>query len=447
MWLRAFDVTTLFQQDVCDDAGKVTETFEAVLADGRPRTLEIRIRAQTGVELWTRSSVRRSSRHAGEVLVGMQDISTAKFDQRQWHELESWLVTLGETLPFDFWIQDRAGRFLLQNPASVARFGPAVGLTTHELAMDETSKAELNRGFDQAMTGTLVRHEVTAAGPEKPLILNRTLAPVRDGNQVVGVLVVDIDITALKQSEEALRRSLSELKAAQEALVRREQLAALGEMAAVVAHEVRNPLGSISNVVALLQRGQLSRGEEADLWKVIADETRRLDLLVVNLLDFVRPVALDVSPRPLRPLIERALHQTLWTEDAARRISVSIDGLSPLLPLDADQLELALTNLFRNAIQAMAGPGSLSVTLDTVDDGAQVWARVTIRDSGPGLPQGMQDRIFEPFVTTRARGHGLGLAIVRKVIEQHRGDVHFESELGQGTTCVVRLPMRPVETP
>jgi PAS domain S-box-containing protein len=350
-------------------------------------------------------------------------------------------VTLGETLPFDFWIQDREGRFLLQNPASVRRLGHVLGQHTGDLSVSDEHRVWLERGVSRALEGELVREELVLEETNATRYVSRALSPLLEDGRVVGVLGVDIDITPLKQSEGKLRRSLAELQTAQETLVRRKQLVALGEMAAVVAHEVRNPLGSIANAVALLERGQLERTEEQGLWKVIADETHRLDVLVANLLDFVRPVSLDVSPRPLQPLLERALQQTLWAEDASRKVQVSVSGSAPPIPIDEGQLELAFTNLFRNAVQAMSGMGRLDVNVAQEERSQKRWATVTIRDTGPGLPPGMEDRLFEPFVTTRARGHGLGLAIVRKVVEQHQGEVFFESISGHGTTCVVRLPM------
>ena len=377
----------------------------------------------------------------GQVLLALQDVTAARHDARQWRELESWLVTLGETLPFDFWIQDREGRYLLQNPASVQRLGVALGKTIAELEVPDDVRAALQSGFTRAKGGETVREEVTAPRDGGLAFFTRALSPLLDGGAVVGVLGVDIDITPLKQSEAALRRSLDELSTTQEALVRKKQLAAVGEMAAVVAHEVRNPLGSIANVVSLLQRGMMSRTEERELWQIIADETRRLDLLVANLLDFVRPVALTLSPQPLAPLVERALQQTLWAENAGARVRSSVEGSVPPVPLDQVQLELAFTNLFRNAVQAMKGDGALEVRLSTEPGDGPAWARVSIRDFGPGLPTEVRQRIFEPFVTTRARGHGLGLAIVQKVVEQHRGEVFFEAGTGGGTTCIVRLPL------
>jgi len=391
------------------------------------------------LELHVRTSVASTS--TGTRSLALQDVTAARHDARQWRELEAWLVTMAETLPFDFFILDRDGRFLLQNPASVKRFGSAFGRTFFELELPDAMKESFLRAASRALDGEQVREERSwlVGGVERSF--SQSMSPVRDGEVVVGVLGIDIDITPLKQSEAALRQSLSELEATQEALVRRKQFAALGEMAAVVAHEVRNPLGSIANAISLMQRGVVSPSEQPQLWKVIADETKRLDLLVADLLDFVRPVTLTLSPRPLEPLLARALRQTLWTEDAESAVSTRLEGSAPPVPLDDRQLELAFANLFRNAVQAMNGRGALSVDVSTEEGERQRWARVTIRDTGPGMPSEVKERLFEPFVTTRASGHGLGLAIVRKVVEQHHGEVRFESVPGEGTTWVVRLPV------
>ena len=409
-----FDVLPDGQRD------QVVDAMRAVALDGASRSLEHRLKI-AGREVWARSVLKRSS--AGEVIGLMQDVTDARHDERQWREVESWLVTLGETLPFDFWIWDRGNRYLLQNPISVSRLGNALGRTPTELDLPVEEKDRMRRGFARALQGETVKEEFELSGRH----FSRTLSAVRDFDTIRGVLGVDVDIT--------------ELKATQEALVRRKQLAALGEMAAVVAHEVRNPLGSIANVVTLLHKSASPRPDQVSLWRVIEDEIKRLDLLVANLLDFVRPGRPDLQPQALGPVVERALAQTLWTEDASDRIKTRVEGSVANVLVDSRQLELAFTNLFRNAVQAINGRGELLVTIVHERHSNADWARISIHDSGPGFPLSVQERIFEPFVTTRASGHGLGLTIVRKVVEQHKGEVWFESRAGRGTTCVMRLPL------
>lgn len=436
-WLSALDLATpLHAHVVPSDRARFAEVLARAAA--QPQALEV------GVLVGERTVMVNGTALGGapgQVVLALQDVSLARHDARQWREVESWLVMLGESLPFDFWIQDRAGRYLLQNPASLKRQGVAIGKHTSELDAPSEAREALERGFEQAQRGVPFKAEVVAEVDGKPVTFARTMSPLTKRGEAVGVLGVDIDITPLKESEAALRRSLDQLSATQASLVRKKQLVAVGEMAAVVAHEVRNPLGSIANVVALLQRGVVSRAEEQELWRVIADETQRLDVLVVNLLDFVRPVTLRLTPQPLEPLVSRALQQTLWAEGARERVRSVVNGSVPPVPLDQTQLELAFTNLFRNAVQAMKGEGALEVHLQTEARDGRTWARVDIRDFGPGMAPEVRERLFEPFVTTRARGHGLGLAIVQKVVEQHRGEVWFEAASGGGTTCVVRLPL------
>jgi signal transduction histidine kinase len=266
---------------------------------------------------------------------------------------------------------------------------------------------------------------------------------VREGDEVRGVLGLDVDISELKVTEARLRQSLHELNEAQESLVRKQQLTALGEMAAVVAHEVRNPLGSISNALSLLRRNAKLENDNEALCRIIEDEVRRLDLLVVSLLDFIRPMSADLQPRPLTPVVDEALSQALRADGGMTQIRVvrEVDeSLEPVL-MDATLLTVALTNLFRNAVQAMSGDGSLHVSIDRESSGSARWARVRIRDTGPGIPAAVQERMFEPFVTTRPTGSGLGLSIVRRAIEAHRGSLDLHSEPGRGTTCTVRLPV------
>lgn len=444
-WLRALGSPCDLLTHVAEpDRAMAREAVATVAASGVARSLECGLEVG-GARLVVHGVLTKPAEGA-HLLLALQDVTVARYEARQWREVESWLVTLGETLPFDFWIQDREGRFLLQNPASVRRLGIALGKQVGELALGDEDRRSLEAGFLEVMGGRSVSEEVNVVVDGATATRARTLSPLFDEGAVVGVLGVDIDITPLKQSETRLRRSLEALEATQDALVRRKQLAALGEMAAVVAHEVRNPLGSIANVVSLLERGLVSGEEERELWRVISDETRRLDLLVVNLLDFVRPLALTLSPRPLEPLITAALQQTLFSENVGQRVRTSVVGTAPPVPVDASQLEVALTNLFRNAVQAMKGEGSLEVELSTEEHRHVRWARLVIRDTGPGVPPEVQRRLFEPFVTTRARGHGLGLAIVRRVIDQHQGEVAFEPATGGGTACVIRLPLESPPT-
>ena len=242
-----------------------------------------------------------------------------------------------------------------------------------------------------------------------------------------------------------LRQSLYALAATQQELVRRERLAALGELSASVAHEVRNPLGVIANSVAALTR--LSSPEHTTSWEllgVMSEEVARLDHLINGLLDFARPQEPRLLPQPLGSVVDGALEAALRAQPQPTRVQVTRElapGL-PDIPLDAQLLHLAFINLFTNALQAMPQGGTLHVALGLGQArGGTPQARVSITDSGSGIPPEVMARLFQPFYTTKASGTGLGLAIVRRIVEAHHGLVEVRSTPDQGTTFIVLLPL------
>lgn len=420
--------------------------LKAVAEDGVTRSVEHRVVTSTGGDLWFRTSVRRAKSEARALLCVMIDVTTSRYNERQWREVEAWLVTLGEALPFDFWICDLEGRCVLQNPVSVRHLGNVVGRRLQDGALPAGSAEHWDRCFTEARVGRYVREELAyhVDGSERSFV--RVVAPVRgsDGSDdVLGVLGVDLDVTDLKRTANSLHDSLVELRTAQEALVRRSQLAALGEMAAVVAHEVRNPLGAISNVLALLRRRAQLKPDDAALCRIIVDEVNRLDRLVAHLLDFVRPVSVVMEPTLITAVVDDALSQALQVDGAEGSITVVRalgDALVPV-PMDRRLVGVAVTNVIRNAVQAMSGVGELHVSIGREQRADAEWAYVSIRDTGPGIPREVKGRMFDPFVTTRPTGSGLGLTIVKKVIEQHRGELDVQSAPGEGTTCIIRLPI------
>ncbi|WP_257462543.1 MASE1 domain-containing protein [Archangium lipolyticum] len=242
-----------------------------------------------------------------------------------------------------------------------------------------------------------------------------------------------------------LHLSLEELAHAQRALVHRERMAALGELSASIAHEVRNPLAAISNSVAALTRlaSPQENGTAWELLGVMSEEIARLDHLVTGLLDFARPIEPRLFPQSLDSVVEGALESSLRSEPRAGQVRVA-RSLDPQLPetlLDPQLLHLALSNLFTNALQAMPQGGELRVELGREQCGGRTMASLTITDTGPGITPEVMARMFEPFYTTKAAGTGLGLAIVRRIVDAHHGCLEVRSTVGQGTTFIVHLPL------
>jgi signal transduction histidine kinase len=240
-----------------------------------------------------------------------------------------------------------------------------------------------------------------------------------------------------------LHQSLERLARAQSEFVARERLAALGELSAILAHEVRNPLSAISNCVSLLrtQPEPKSGPREQPMLDIISEEVQRLDQLVHELLDFARPVQPHPRPEPLDAVVEGALSAALRSQTSHSPVTVQREVAPDLPPalVDVPLLHMALSNLFTNALQAMPEGGALHVRIERADKAAQR-LQLSISDTGRGMTPEVQRRIFEPFFTTRANGTGLGLPIVRRIVEGHQGEVEVRSTEGRGTTFTVRLP-------
>ncbi|MCC6527032.1 MAG: GAF domain-containing protein [Polyangiaceae bacterium] len=240
-----------------------------------------------------------------------------------------------------------------------------------------------------------------------------------------------------------LRASYEELAKAQAQLVERERLAALGQLAAVVAHEVRNPLGAIFSALGPLKRQLRLEGESATLFAIVGQEAERLNRIVGDLLDFARPSAPTLRPLALGDVLEHALAAALGASPPAVRIVRVLDPALPSLQGDEHLLHQAFLNLALNALQAMPDGGTLTVRAGTEVGPAGAVVRVEISDTGVGLDDDAKARLFEPFFTTKAAGTGLGLAVVKRIVEGHRGSIDVASESRRGTTFTLRLPLAP----
>jgi signal transduction histidine kinase len=242
-----------------------------------------------------------------------------------------------------------------------------------------------------------------------------------------------------------LRRSYEELEKTQQALVERERLAAIGELAARVAHEVRNPLAVIWNSLVSLRRLLHPSGDVGVLLDIVREESGRLNEIVGDLLDFARPHAPVLHGLSLDVLVAGAL-------DSVRASGLSTGltlgwepaGALPMIVADARWLHQAVVNLLTNAIQATPPGGKIVVRAGVERDEAdeRVWLDVT--DEGCGIQSEIAGQIFLPFFTTRAMGTGLGLAVVKRIVEAHAGNIFVARSSGEGTTLRMTLPIRPV---
>jgi signal transduction histidine kinase len=241
----------------------------------------------------------------------------------------------------------------------------------------------------------------------------------------------------LKQTVEMLRTELSEKN---RQLERKNRLAALGEMAAGLAHEIRNPLGGIQLYASMLAKDLSDRPESHQIVGKISAGVKRLEALVGQVLQFSREIKINVSAIDLAGVVQQAVELTSQQARSAS-VVVSIDG-PEALKVDADPLLLGQTviNLVLNAIEAIDGPGTVRISYRGADESEGVrHCRITIVDSGPGIPSDVLDRIFNPFFTTKDSGTGLGLSIVHRVIEAHDGTITAGNIEGGGAKFEIRI--------
>jgi two-component system sensor histidine kinase PilS (NtrC family) len=271
---------------------------------------------------------------------------------------------------------------------------------------------------------------------------------LRDGEDgAEGHVVIFQDVTDVVEMEASLRQS--------------ERLAAIGELSASIAHEIRNPLAAISGSIELLQGGRVGQEESGDsthLMNIALREVDRLDHLISDFLRYARPGPLN----PEAVQLQEAITDVLEMFDASRPDAIEIDlavedGLTVFA--DSGQLRQVMWNLVLNAAEAMPDGGRLRVSAQTLterdsqggsprgrrdqegEEGKARWLEIAIADDGSGIPQDKLGRIFDPFFTTKQNGSGLGLATVHRIIENHGGMVRLESKLGVGTTVRFRLPL------
>ena len=230
------------------------------------------------------------------------------------------------------------------------------------------------------------------------------------------------DLTARVRVEAQLRE--------QAALVR------LGEMAAVIAHEVKNPLAAVRGAIQVIGKRLPAGGREAAVVVEIIERIDGLNQLVKDLLLFARPP----QPRPVAIGVRSVLDATasLLGEDGAYRdVRIEVSGDAPAVMADPELLKIIFSNLLINSAQAMRGKGIVAVTVGSAGNGC----RITVSDSGPGIPPEIRDRLFSPFVTTKSRGTGLGLSTVKRLVEAHQGRIAVESPITGGTLVTVWLPL------
>jgi signal transduction histidine kinase len=242
-----------------------------------------------------------------------------------------------------------------------------------------------------------------------------------------------------QQMEERIQKTTADLRKTEAQLIRSEKLAALGQLAAGIAHEIRNPLTSINILIHSMRERLPSENFQQEDLKVIEEEIHRMNEIVDQFLRFAKPASPFLEKTDALSIFEEIL-QLLRPQVEKQRIRVEKEFQAlPMILIDREQMKQAMLNLLLNAIQAMPGGGQLTLSGRNSEDGQ--WIHLSVQDSGLGISPEDIDKLFDPFFSTKEGGIGLGLSITHRIIDQHHGKIEVESTPGNGTLFTVWLPI------
>ena len=266
----------------------------------------------------------------------------------------------------------------------------------------------------------------------KELWLSQNTYPIKNKNRsIVGIEGIIRDITDRKKIEDQIRRS--------------ERLASIGELAASIAHEIRNPLGAISNSVCMLKRDLALDGDDQKLFEMVVEETDRLNNIITNFLTFAHPAEYHFAKTDILAIINETLLLLEQDERFNEKIKIIkvYENNIPKVYLDQNWIRKVFWNLLVNSIDAMPRGGKIYIHVRRPNVPNNEEIEIAVADTGKGIPPEIMKKIFEPFFTTKkTKGTGLGLSIVHRIVDNHGGTIDVKSERNKGTAFTIRLPIK-----
>jgi two-component system sensor histidine kinase AtoS len=320
------------------------------------------------------------------------------------------------------------GRIIDANPAAAEMHGycrnELLNLNRRDLLVPDHAK-RFDERFKKAMQDERFVAEslhIKKDGTVFPVEVNASLVDI-DGHRYF--LTFDRDITERKQAEERLLRT--------------EQMKLCGEMAASLAHEIKNPLAGIMASIEVLHDELNITEDDRMVMKTIIEEIRRIESLLNELLIFARPVSPQMITVNVNNIIESMLTMQASAKNREIKVVKNLDALLPDIFADPMQIKQALLNLYTNAVEAMPHGGTVSIM--TSADKHKGMVLIEISDTGVGIAEDVKEKIFQPFFSTKPKGTGLGLAITKQIIEKHGGTINVSSSKGRGTVFTISLPL------
>ncbi|MCF8062128.1 MAG: GAF domain-containing protein [Deltaproteobacteria bacterium] len=326
----------------------------------------------------------------------------------------------------------QGGQILFSNPAFASMHGYARE-DVNGKRISAFLPGELARSFENATEG-----DEASLSNGKPVEFARTH---RNGLRLpTEVKIQDVEYEG-RPALVGIFRDISEQKQMEKKLMEQERLASIGRLSTNVAHEIRNPLSAIKMNIQILSKNLRLTGYNKRHLEIALGEIRRLDHILVDLMDIARPVKMEIHPTPLKDVIDRCLN--LMEEKLREQhvlVMVDTDRTGGMIPMDAEKIQQVVLNVILNALDAMPDGGTLSIRIDREQSQGRDMVRVVVADTGDGIAEEHVPHLFDPFFSTKNKGAGLGLSNVKKIMEAHQGTVEVESRPGRGACFRLFLP-------
>jgi len=425
--------------------GKISR-YELILyrKDGEPRIVQV-----SASPLWN-----EDGSFAGSIGIVM-DFTERKKAEEALHESEEKFRKIFESANDGMVYLDRLGRVLDVNERAVELFcGSKEELLekhfTQVGVFSSRDKSKITGALADILTGKKATLEIcinNKKGQELYLECSGSCTNIDD--KLVGILVIARNITERRlmqrkleeysqHLEEMVEKRTRQLKEAQEQLIKSERLAAIGQIAAMIGHDLRNPLTGIASAIYYLKTKSFSKmdNKAMGMLELIEKDIDYSNKIITDLLEYSREIRLELTKTDPKAITEDAL---LLVEVPKNVQVLDSTGSKPRITIDSEKMKRVFVNLIKNAVDAMPNGGKL--TLTSKESGGYV--EIVLADTGTGMPKEIMEKLWTPFFTTKARGMGLGLAVCKRIIEAHGGKISVESTVGKGSTFTVTIPIEP----